>query len=567
MPPVPGIGESAPLFATKRSVEGTEIKSNPNPSANIFATALKGVTSDQKTNIFSNPLAATAPQDTKPDLFKSIEPPKNLFAVPVVSENSPKLTFSVPKSAEASSNIFTKSTEVKSVFKVPTSEPKFSSLGPQKSSENLFKTSGSEGAINVFQIPKHPAQAPSGTGLFQLSPPASTSNKSSFKIKDDARESLFRTTGSESSGLFKTSDAKTPLFNPPTSSAPASSSNLFKSAQSLFQPASKNVFAKPAESGASNLFKPLTERNVQNLPVSDKMKMRIGIKRTNEEVKSESEEGSISDEKQISPKFQRLKSREELKAIKSIICEQIPQQALNKKVLEKHFSKFGKITKIYVNLKKATATIHFDDHKSAKKAKDKGHVINAQIPAIGAIFYRKAQKTGLPDASPDGAEETSFPAPNQRPKIKSEDQRNLLQMVKSQGTSDFAKHDILDARDKLLRQKGRQNAPGTVLKGHCPDICPEKERYSRAIKNQLRVYEKLYGEVNHKATVKEYSRSSADQEVPLLHDLRPSNVLQVAMNHLLCNVIDRIEMNLGSMEAWYEHIMAGGSYPEPLNQR
>ena len=38
-------------------------------------------------------------------------------------------------------------------------------------------------------------------------------------------------------------------------------------------------------------------------------------------------------------------------------------------------------------------------------------------------------------------------------------------------------------------------------------------RYSRAAKNQLRVYEKFEdGGVNHKAVVKEYSRSSADQE-------------------------------------------------------
>ena len=63
-------------------------------------------------------------------------------------------------------------------------------------------------------------------------------------------------------------------------------------------------------------------------------------------------------------------------------------------------------------------------------------------------------------------------------------------------------------------------------------------RYSRASKNQLRPYEKCAtGEIDHKATIKEYSRSSADQQIAHLHELRPSNVLQTAMNHLLCNAI------------------------------
>ena len=83
-------------------------------------------------------------------------------------------------------------------------------------------------------------------------------------------------------------------------------------------------------------------------------------------------------------------------------------------------------------------------------------------------------------------------------------------------------------------------------------------RYSKAIKNQLRTYEKFAdGDIDHKATIKEYSRSSADQEIPHLHELRPSNVLQMAMNHLLCNAIDRIEMDLGSVDEWYSNVMAG----------
>ena len=130
------------------------------------------------------------------------------------------------------------------------------------------------------------------------------------------------------------------------------------------------------------------------------MKGRLGPRKQTVDEDPESEEGSITDdnEKQTSPKFQRLTSVEELKAIKSIVCEQVPPQALNKKVLEKHFTKFGKVVKVTINLKKTSATIQFDDHKSAKKAKEKGHTINARIPPIGEIFYRRDRKASTTSA-------------------------------------------------------------------------------------------------------------------------------------------------------------------------
>ena len=66
---------------------------------------------------------------------------------------------------------------------------------------------------------------------------------------------------------------------------------------------------------------------------------------------------------------------------------------------------------------------------------------------------------------------------------------------------------MLEARDKLFRLRGLHRLQGTVLQGLCPDICPEKERYSRSAKNQLRVYEKRQDDgPDHRAVVKEYSR-------------------------------------------------------------
>jgi hypothetical protein len=85
-----------------------------------------------------------------------------------------------------------------------------------------------------------------------------------------------------------------------------------------------------------------------------------------------------------------------------VVCERVPQQALNKKVLEKHFARFGRVTKILVNLKKFSATVHFEDHKSAKKAKEKGLMISAKIPPIGAIFYTRTRKSSEMIASSSG---------------------------------------------------------------------------------------------------------------------------------------------------------------------
>lgn len=41
--------------------------------------------------------------------------------------------------------------------------------------------------------------------------------------------------------------------------------------------------------------------------------------------------------------------------------------------------------------------------------------------------------------------------------------------------------------------------------------------------------------------VKQYSRSSADQESPLAHELRPVSVLQMTMVYLMYNIMDLVE--------------------------
>nr|XP_013811128.1 PREDICTED: germinal-center associated nuclear protein isoform X2 [Apteryx mantelli mantelli] len=115
---------------------------------------------------------------------------------------------------------------------------------------------------------------------------------------------------------------------------------------------------------------------------------------------------------------------------------------------------------------------------------------------------------------------------------------------------------LLDQRDKIMRQarvKRTDLGKAKTVVGTCPDMCPEKERYMRETRNQLSIFELLLGsdKVDHAAAIKEYSRSSADQEEPLPHELRPSEVLSMTMDYLVTNIMDQGE---GNYREWYDFV-------------
>ena len=60
-----------------------------------------------------------------------------------------------------------------------------------------------------------------------------------------------------------------------------------------------------------------------------------------------------------------------------------------------------------------------------------------------------------------------------------------------------------------------------------------------------------HSQVDHAAAVKEYSRSSADQEEPLPHELRPSGVLSRTMDYLVTQIMDQTE---GGLRDWYDFL-------------
>ncbi|KAF2366473.1 SAC3/GANP/THP3 [Trinorchestia longiramus] len=107
------------------------------------------------------------------------------------------------------------------------------------------------------------------------------------------------------------------------------------------------------------------------------------------------------------------------------------------------------------------------------------------------------------------------------------------------------KYSLLDARDKLIREQQTKILDvrkAQYLSATCSDMCPEKERYMREAQYDLSSYEMTADKkVDHKRTVKKFSRSSADKHEPLPHELRTGAVLKQTMDYLMCNIMPDLE--------------------------
>lgn len=115
---------------------------------------------------------------------------------------------------------------------------------------------------------------------------------------------------------------------------------------------------------------------------------------------------------------------------------------------------------------------------------------------------------------------------------------------------------LLEERDKLIRssmEKPSNLKQARAIRGTCPDMCPEKERIMRSFKKMVSVYECLpnSNEMCDALAVKEYARSSADQEEPLPHDLRPEPVLTMAMSYIITRIITKFE-ECEDVSTWYD---------------
>ncbi|CAH1638290.1 unnamed protein product [Spodoptera littoralis] len=120
----------------------------------------------------------------------------------------------------------------------------------------------------------------------------------------------------------------------------------------------------------------------------------------------------------------------------------------------------------------------------------------------------------------------------------------LFQLRSKISTTPDDKWRILDARDRILRAWGgagsRIKVGGATI-GTCQDMCPEKELLQRQSEHQVMTLETVLdsdGELEPWRAVKQYSRSSADQEIPMCYELRPARVLMRTCAYLLHEIAD-----------------------------
>uniref|UniRef100_A0A8C5U0Y0 Germinal-center associated nuclear protein n=1 Tax=Malurus cyaneus samueli TaxID=2593467 RepID=A0A8C5U0Y0_9PASS len=274
----------------------------------------------------------------------------------------------------------------------------------------------------------------------------------------------------------------------------------------------------------------------------------------------------------------------------AIQCKNIPDYLNDRTVLDKHFSQFVKVRRIMTRRNKKMAVLHFFDHASAALARKKAKELHKDIVtfwqkkktsksvfpdhwmmhSVPAAFffpdvlrmipklspYSPAKKPALRKALQFEAEPFDSSSEGQSSEGFGASLSSLSNLVGLVAETSEERYRLLDQRDKIMRQariKRTDLGKAKTVVGTCPDMCPEKERYMRETRNQLSIFELLQGsdKVDHAAAIKEYSRSSADQEEPLPHELRPSEVLSMTMDYLVTNIMDQGE---GNYREWYDFV-------------
>ncbi|XP_046628804.1 uncharacterized protein LOC124309310 [Neodiprion virginianus] len=143
------------------------------------------------------------------------------------------------------------------------------------------------------------------------------------------------------------------------------------------------------------------------------------------------------------------------------------------------------------------------------------------------------------------------------PKASAEELQNIIRQAAYTAEE---KYKVLEARDRLIRLKQikpNSLAAAKITIGTCPDMCPEKERLMREAQRQVALYEQLESReyrINHTKAVKQYSRSSADQEEPLAHELRPVASLKMTMSYLLHEIMDMCMAESTNLAEWFHFL-------------
>ncbi|XP_043472628.1 protein xmas-2 [Leptopilina heterotoma] len=302
----------------------------------------------------------------------------------------------------------------------------------------------------------------------------------------------------------------------------------------------------------------------------------------------------------------------------SITCTMVPKSLLDKVVAKEHFSTFGDISKILIRPKKQSIVVFYvtkgeaniayykcglflnekfnvqwtnEVVKSPVKKADTSTVsrilkanddsFQDEIEALKHLEYNLHEETPtemkqltcitkLRVAKPKELKHDKVPSRLDKvntakvekigasvPKATVEE---LQYVIRQAALTSEDKYKILEARDKLMRLRNAKSislATAQITRGTCPDMCPEKERLMRETQRQVSFYEQSDNngqKINHMTAVKQYSRSSADQEEPMPHELRPVKSLKMTMSYLLHEIVDLCERKDTNLAEWYHFL-------------
>ncbi|XP_022208828.2 protein xmas-2 [Drosophila obscura] len=291
---------------------------------------------------------------------------------------------------------------------------------------------------------------------------------------------------------------------------------------------------------------------------------------------------------------------------KSILCTDIPELFLDKFVARTHFGRFGNLVNFVLRPSRMTCTVSYATEDEAELALHEGNVYNghefhmtyaenetapaqkteqwvdpevqAELNALSGGWPNEYQPSKSNKLAAEHSGNRSQPSQSQaqahserreRPPLpppahsKAYAQELEAVMCRPAHTSE-EKYRVLDARDKLLRLNQQLNRQLDLqwsgsTQGYCPDMCPEKERLLREFQRQVSVFEmqpdslsrQPGGLICHELALKQYSRSSADQETPLPHELRGESALHMTMSYLMHEIMDINREPLGD---WFHFV-------------
>ncbi|XP_017067398.1 protein xmas-2 [Drosophila eugracilis] len=277
---------------------------------------------------------------------------------------------------------------------------------------------------------------------------------------------------------------------------------------------------------------------------------------------------------------------------KTLLCTHIPELFLDKFVARSHFGRFGNLMNFVLHPRRMTCTVSYATEDEAERALHEGgtfqghrfemsYAENETTPAqkteewvdpdvqaeLSALQsgWRNEYAPGKPSKpAPGGAPANTLsssaivtknpPAARERPAVQ---QRDLESMMRRPAHTSEERYRVLDARDKLLRINQSQRKLTGATQGYCPDMCPEKERLLREFQRQVAIYELQRGSnelICHERAIKQYSRSSADQETPLPHELRNETALHMTMTYLMHEIMDISERQESQLGDWFHFV-------------